>query len=199
VRVAVYLGSSAGRAGPFTAAAAQAGRLLAEAGIGIVYGGASVGLMGDLADAALAAGGEVIGVIPAGLFAAEVAHQGLTRLETVRTMHDRKARMAGLADAFVALPGGLGTLDELIEILTWQQLGLHDKPVALVNVGGFWDRLLGLIDQLVADGFVPAGSRQRLILATGPAELVPALRLAVRRPAAGRGPQSPDPARSPGG
>ena len=172
MRVAVYLGSSAGSRPGFADAAAQTGRLLAEAGIGIIYGGASVGLMGLLADAALAAGGEVIGVIPGGLFAAEIAHQGLTRLEVVGSMHERKARMAELADGFAALPGGLGTLDELVEILTWQQLRLHGKPIALLDADGFWDGLLGFVDSLVAAGFVQVASRRRLITAASPAELV---------------------------
>ncbi len=159
MRVAVFCGSSAGREPGHAAAAADFGRRLAEAGVGIVYGGAGVGLMGVLADAALAAGGEVIGVIPGGLFAAEVPHQGLTRLEIVGSMHERKAVMAGLADAFAALPGGLGTLDELFEILTWRQLGLHAKPVVLVDAGDFWDRLAALLDDLTAAGFVPAAAR----------------------------------------
>jgi uncharacterized protein (TIGR00730 family) len=118
--------------------------------------------MGVLADAALGAGGEVIGVIPGGLFAAEVPHPALTRLHVVGSMHERKAVIASLADAFAALPGGLGTLDELFEILTWRQLGLHDKPVALVDVGGFWDPLASLLDELTAAGFVPAASRNSL-------------------------------------
>jgi uncharacterized protein (TIGR00730 family) len=185
MRVAVFLGSSPGRRPEHVAAAAQTGRLLAAAGIGVVYGGASVGLMGALADAALAAGGEVIGVIPAGLFAAEVAHPGLSRLETVLSMHARKARMAELADGFAALPGGLGTLDELIEILTWKQLGLHGKPVVLLNAGGFWDGLLGVMDGLVADGLVPAASRAGLAVAASPAELVA---LVQPRPAGGTTP-----------
>jgi uncharacterized protein (TIGR00730 family) len=171
-RIAVYLGSSAGRRPEFVTAAAQTGRALAEAGLGIVYGGASVGLMGVLADAALAAGGEVIGVIPDGLFAAEVPHQGLTRLEVVHSMHERKARMAELADGFAALPGGLGTLEELLEVLTWQQLRLHGKPIALLDVDGFWDGLLGFVDGLVVDGFVPPVSRSSLVRAASPAELV---------------------------
>jgi uncharacterized protein (TIGR00730 family) len=172
VRVAVYLGSSSGNRSEFAAAAEQTGRVLAQAGIGVVYGGASVGLMGMLADAALAAGGEVIGIIPDGLFAAEVAHQGLTRLEVVGSMHKRKARMAELADGFAALPGGLGTLEELLEILTWHQLRLHAKPIALLDVGGFWDGLLAFMDTLVEDGFVPAASRSRLVRAASPDELL---------------------------
>jgi uncharacterized protein (TIGR00730 family) len=176
VRVAVFLGSSPGIRPEFAAAAQQTGRLLAEAGLGIVYGGASVGLMGVLADAALAAGGEVIGVIPGRLFGAEIAHQGLTRLEVVGSMHERKARMAELAGGFAALPGGIGTLDELIEILTWQQLRLHSKPIALLDVSGFWDGLLAFADSLVAAGFVPPASRAGLVLAGSPAELVRQLR-----------------------
>jgi uncharacterized protein (TIGR00730 family) len=162
MRVAVFCGSSAGRESGYAAAAADFGRELAKAGVGIVYGGASIGLMGVLADAALAAGGEVIGVIPGGLFAAEVPHQGLTQLQVVASMHERKAVMASLVDAFAALPGGLGTLDELFEILTWWQLGLHAKPVALVDVDGFWDPLTALLDTLTAAGFVPAAARGAL-------------------------------------
>jgi uncharacterized protein (TIGR00730 family) len=159
MRVAVFLGSSIGRQPGYAAAAADFGRQLARAGVGIVYGGASVGMMGTLANAALAEGGEVIGVIPGGLFAAEIPHPGLTRLEVVSTMHERKALMAALADGFAALPGGLGTMDELFEILTWQQLGLHAKPVALVDVGSFWDPLAGMLDALTEAGFVPTATR----------------------------------------
>jgi uncharacterized protein (TIGR00730 family) len=172
MRIAVYLGSSFGRSAEFTAAAEQTGRLLAQAGLGIVYGGSNIGLMGALADAALAAGGEVTGVTPDGLFGADIAHRGLTRLELVRSMHERKARIAELADGFAALPGGLGTLEELLEIATWQQLGLHKKPIVLLDVGGFWSGLLGFLDGLVADGFVPPASRQGLMLAVTPADLV---------------------------
>ena len=163
MRVAVFLGSSTGRRPEFAAAAADFGQRLAEAGVGIVYGGASVGMMGALADAALAAGGEVIGVIPGGLFAAEIPHPGLTRMEIVGTMHERKALMAELADGFAALPGGLGTLDELFEILTWQQIGLHAKPVALVDVGGFWDPLAAMLDGMTTAGYVPAAARAALV------------------------------------
>jgi uncharacterized protein (TIGR00730 family) len=159
MRVAVFLGSSTGRRPEYAAAAADFGRALARAGVGIVYGGASVGMMGALADAALAEGGEVIGVIPGGLFAAEIPHPGLSRMEVVSTMHERKALMSTLADGFAALPGGLGTLDELFEILTWQQIGLHAKPVALVDVGGFWDPLADMLDALTEAGFVPPATR----------------------------------------
>ena len=164
MRAAVFLGSSAGRDPRFAAAAAEFGTALARAGVGIVYGGASVGLMGALADAALAAGGEVIGVIPGDLFAAEIPHPGLTRMEVVTTMHERKALMAELADGFAALPGGLGTLDELIEILTWQQIGLHEKPVALVDSDGFWTPLTTLVSELTASGFVPEATMGSLRL-----------------------------------
>jgi uncharacterized protein (TIGR00730 family) len=172
MRIAVFLGSSVGRRPEYADAAAQTGRLLAQAGLGIVYGGASVGLMGVLADAALAAGGEVIGVMPRGLFSAEVPHRGLTRLEVVGSMHERKARMAELADGFAALPGGLGTLEELMEMLTWHQLRLHGKPVALLDVGGFWDGLLEFLDGLVEDGFVPSASRGWLVRVDSPGDLL---------------------------
>jgi uncharacterized protein (TIGR00730 family) len=162
MRAAVFCGSSTGSPVHFAAAAADFGRGLARAGVGIVYGGASVGLMGALADAALAEGGEVIGVIPGGLFAAEIPHPGLSRLDVVSSMHERKAVMASLADGFAALPGGLGTLDELFEILTWRQIGLHAKPVALIDVAGFWDPLASLLDGLTAAGFVPAQTRDSL-------------------------------------
>ena len=176
MRVALFLGSSIGRRPEYVTAAADFGRGLAQADIGVVYGGASVGLMGVLADAALAAGGEVIGVIPGGLFAAEVPHQGLSRLEVVDSMHERKARMASLADGFAALPGGLGTLDELFEILTWQQIGLHAKPIALIDVAGFWEPLTRLLDALTADGFVPAAALASLVRVQDPQQLIRLLR-----------------------
>jgi uncharacterized protein (TIGR00730 family) len=163
MRAAVFLGSSVGSRPEYAAAAADFGASLAQAGVGIVYGGASVGMMGAMANAALAAGGEVIGVIPGGLFAAEIPHPGLTRMEVVGSMHERKALMASLADGFAALPGGLGTLDELFEVLTWQQIGLHAKPVALVDVEGFWDPLTALLDELTGAGFVPEVTRNSLV------------------------------------
>jgi uncharacterized protein (TIGR00730 family) len=172
MRLAVFLGSSAGRRPEYANAAAEFGRCLAEAGAGLVYGGGGTGLMGVLADAALAAGGEVIGVIPQRMFTVELAHQGLTRLEVVSSMHERKARMAELADGFAALPGGLGTLDELFEILTWRQIGLHAKPVGLLDVDGFWDNLAGLVEALVADGFVADSELARLVRARDPRELL---------------------------
>ncbi len=132
------------------------GRLLGEAGLGLVYGGAQVGLMGALADAALANGSEVIGIIPRALAGVEVAHQGLSRLVLVETMHERKALMAQEADAFVALPGGFGTLDEFFEIVTWAQLGIHAKPCLLVNTAGYYDHLLSFLEIAIDQGFLKA-------------------------------------------
>ncbi|HEU5418396.1 MAG TPA: TIGR00730 family Rossman fold protein [Streptosporangiaceae bacterium] len=175
MRVTVFLGSSAGTRPEYKAAAADLGTSLAAAGAGIVYGGDTVGLMGVLAHAALAAGGEVIGVIPRAMAEAGIADPGLTRLEVVDSMHARKARMAELGDAFVALPGGLGTLDELVEILTWRQLRLHGKRVALLDVGGFWEPLLALLDAQVAAGFVTAANRALLLRVTSPAAVLAAL------------------------
>ena len=142
MRLAVFTGSSFGRSERYTEAARAVGTHLAEQGIGVVYGGGHVGLMGVVADAAMAAGGEVIGVIPQGLADRELAHHGLTRLEVVATMHERKALMADLSDGFVSLPGGAGTLEEFFEVWTWQQLGIHAKPVCLYDVDGFWQPML---------------------------------------------------------
>jgi uncharacterized protein (TIGR00730 family) len=175
VRVTVFAGSSMGSRPEFAAAAAGLGRVLAQAGAGIVYSGSGVGLMGVVAQAAMAAGGEVIGVIPQLLVDAEVAAAGITRLEVVASMHLRKARMAELGDAFVALPGGLGTLEELFEILTWGQLGLHGKPAVLLNVAGAWDPLRALLAAQVASGFAPAGFVAELQSVTGPRELLAVL------------------------
>ncbi|HEY2673448.1 MAG TPA: TIGR00730 family Rossman fold protein [Rugosimonospora sp.] len=159
VRVAAFTGSAEGRSEVFRDAVEAFGAHLGKAGIDVVYGGGRVGLMGVLADAALAAGGTVIGVMPQFLVDAEVAHTGLSELIVVESMHERKATMAGLADAFVALPGGTGTLDELFEVWTWQQLGLHDKPVAVLNPAGFWDPLLAALEHMRAAGFVRAAYR----------------------------------------
>lgn len=152
--VCVYCGSSSGAAPSYAAAAAALGAGLAGAGLTVVYGGGSTGLMGVLADAALAAGGTVIGVIPQGLFSREIAHTGLSELIEVHSMHERKQRMFELADAFVALPGGLGTLEELTEIATWAQLGLHAKPIMTVDVDGYWRPLHVLLEQAVGRGFM---------------------------------------------
>ena len=153
-RICVFCGSSPGASPAYAAAAAQLGTTLAKRGLGLVYGGASVGLMGVLADAALEAGGSVVGVIPAGLAHKEIAHEGLTALRIVGSMHERKAVMAELSDGFVALPGGMGTLEEFFEILTWAQLGLHAKPCGLLNVGGYFTPLLAFLDRAVEERFV---------------------------------------------
>jgi uncharacterized protein (TIGR00730 family) len=154
----------------YRAEAVTLGRLLGEAGLGLVYGGAQVGLMGALADAALAHGSEVIGVIPRALAGVEVAHQGLSKLVLVETMHERKALMAQEADAFVALPGGFGTLDEFFEILTWAQLGIHTKPCLLVNTTGYYDRLLSFLGIAIDQGFLKAENRAYIHVAGGAAE-----------------------------
>lgn len=174
-RVAVYTGSARGNAPEFAAAASAVGTRLARAGLGLVYGGGHAGLMGVVSDAALAAGGEVFGVIPQALVDAELAHPGLTSLEIVPDMHVRKMRMAELADGFVALPGGPGTLEELFEAWTWLQLGLHRKPVAVYDVGGFWEPLLAMLDRMVAAGFLAGAFRDSLIVVRTPDELLAAL------------------------
>jgi uncharacterized protein (TIGR00730 family) len=161
VRVAVFMGSSPGTSRHRDAAVALAEGLVAR-GIGIVYGGAHVGLMGLVADTALAAGGEVIGVIPRQLVDREIAHRGLTRLIEVESMHERKAQMAELAEAFVALPGGVGTLEELFEVFTWALLGIHDKPVALLDPDGFYDPLVEQLDRMVTEGYLGVDLRARL-------------------------------------
>lgn len=153
-RLCVYCGSSHGFEPAFAKDAALLGGELAARGIGLVYGGGHVGLMGVVADAALAAGGEVIGVIPRSLQALELGHQGLSQLHVVGSMHERKQLMADLSDGFIALPGGIGTLDELFEVLTWLQLGFHHKPVALLNTAGFFDALLRFIGQVTDHGFL---------------------------------------------
>jgi len=154
--VCVYCGSSMGARSAYSERAALLGTRLAREGLSLVYGGGNVGLMGIAADAALAAGGEVIGVIPEQLVGWEVAHRGLTRLEVVATMHERKARMFDLSDAFVALPGGFGTLDEMFEMLTWRQLGLGDKPCAFLDVDGYYAPLMAMLDRMLAEGFLRA-------------------------------------------
>jgi uncharacterized protein (TIGR00730 family) len=153
-RVCVFCGASSGRVPTYAEAARAFGTAAAARGLGLVYGGGRVGLMGAVADAALAAGGEVVGVIPQELFDRELAHRGLTELRVVGSLHERKAAMADLADAFVALPGGFGTLDELMEQLTWSQLGLHDKPIGLLDVEGYWRPLIALARHATEEGFV---------------------------------------------
>ncbi|HEX4108806.1 MAG TPA: TIGR00730 family Rossman fold protein [Solirubrobacteraceae bacterium] len=174
-RICVYAGSSPGRSPAYAAAARELGVLLAERGITIVYGGGRVGLMGVLADAALGAGGRIIGVIPRHLAEREVAHERLTELHVLETMHERKALMADLAEAFIALPGGFGTLDELVEVSTWAQLRLHDKPIGLLDVEGYWHPLLELVDHAVREGFIAAERRDALQCAKDGPTLLAAL------------------------
>jgi hypothetical protein len=170
--ICVFCGSSVGARPEFAAAAAEVGQLLAERGIRLVYGAGNIGLMGVLADAALAAGGEVIGVIPQMLVDKELAHRGLADLRIVTSMHERKALMAELSDAFIALPGGLGTYEELCEVLTWAQLGLHHKPCGCLNVSSYFDPLNWLLDHGVAEGFIHPQHRKLLISAHDPAKLL---------------------------
>lgn len=178
--VCVFCGSSPGRDPGFTQAAERFGRLLAERGLSVVTGGGHVGMMGAVADAALAAGGQVRGVITRALLDREVGHRGLTELRVVDTMHQRKALMADLADAFVMLPGGFGTLEELFEAVTWSQLGIHDKPCGVLDVAGYFDPLAALLDGAVRQGFVRAEHRDLLLVDEDPAALLD--RLAAWRP-----------------
>jgi hypothetical protein len=170
--VCVYCGAHTGRDPAYTAAAALLGRTLAERGIRIVYGGGRVGLMGVVADAALAAGGRVTGIIPQALMKKELAHAGLTEMIVTTSMHERKAQMAERADAFVALPGGLGTFEELFEIWTWGQLGWHRKPCGVINVAGFYDGLIAFLDHAAGAGFVRPVHRGMLLVDDDPARLL---------------------------
>jgi len=172
VRLCVYLGSNFGSSPAYAAAARELGAALAAKDVVLVYGGGNVGLMGALADSVLGAGGEVIGVIPQHLVDSEVSHCGVTSLEVTSSMHDRKARMADLADGFIVLPGGFGTLEEVAEILTWTQLGLIAKPVVFLDVEGFWTPLLTALDAMVAGGFVRADHRRLAQRATSAAEAI---------------------------
>lgn len=172
----VYCGSSGDRHPRFHDAARDLGRMLGENRIRLVYGGGGIGLMGVLARAAQKAGGRVTGVIPDFLIGAEIGDAPGTDLEIVSTMHDRKRRMAEIADAFAVLPGSVGTLDETIEMVTWRQLGLHDKPIVLVNLDGYWDRLIALIDQFVAAGFARAWTRDLFLVVDRVEDVLPAIR-----------------------
>lgn len=179
--VCVFCGSGTGRDPRYAEVARATGRQLAERGLRLVYGGGRVGLMGIVADAALAAGGAVTGVIPQLLVTREVEHRGLTELHEVDSMHTRKALMERLSDAFLVLPGGFGTLDELCEILTWSQLGLHDKPIGLVNSRGYYDGLLAFFDHATQERFVGERSRARVLVAHEPDALLDQL-MAAQRP-----------------
>lgn len=180
--ICLYCGSSHGSTPLYREASVAMARHLASEGIGIVYGGAAIGIMGAIADAALEVGGEVIGVIPEGLQELEIAHTGLTSLEVVNDMHQRKARMAELADGFIALPGGFGTLEELFEMLTWSQLRFHTKPCAVLNAGGFYSGLLSFLDSQVEAGFVKPIHRELLLSESDPTALLALLQ--AWRPAA---------------
>ena len=173
-RICVFCGSSMGFSPRYAETAAALGKLLAGRGIGLVYGGASVGTMGVVADAALAEGGEVIGVIPESMSTVEIAHAGLSELHVVADMHERKAKMAALSDGFLALPGGAGTLEELFEVWTWAQLGLHGKPIGLVDVDGYYATLMTFADHMVSEGFLTPAFREVLQVSEDAAALLDA-------------------------
>src|SRR5215470_7275579 len=178
-RICIFCGSQVGTNGLYRQAAIALGQLLVRHGYGLVYGGGHIGLMGVIADAVLASGGEVIGVIPESMVARELAHTGLTQLQVVSGMHERKARMASLADAFIALPGGYGTFEELFEVITWAQIGLHRKPIALLNVAGYFNALKALVDQAIAEGFIRPEHRRLLTIADAPTTLLDTLGLST--------------------
>jgi uncharacterized protein (TIGR00730 family) len=175
MRICVFCGSASGRSPAYTAAARAMGQALARRRIGLVNGGGQVGLMGATANGALDAGGEAIGVIPQALMDRELGHKGMTELRVVEDMHQRKALMAELSDAFVALPGGIGTLEELFEAWTWAGLGIHAKPVALLDVDGYWDPLIGMVDRMAEEGFLPGNLRRSLLVAREPDALIDAI------------------------
>jgi uncharacterized protein (TIGR00730 family) len=181
MRICVYTGSRHGSRPEYRSTAEAFGALLAREGIGLVYGGGRLGLMGVVADAALAAGGEVVGIIPQKLVDLEVAHSRLTELHVVGSMHERKALMADLSDGFVALPGGIGTLEELFEVWAWLHLGYHDKPCGLLNVSGFYDPLITFLDSIVTEGFLRADTRAMLFCENDGQRLLEAMRNAPRR------------------
>ena len=183
--VGVFCGSSTPSAPAYRAAARHLGELLASRDITVVYGGGRVGLMGELADAALDAGGRVVGVIPVGVFHREIGHPGLTELHQVASMHERKQLMYDLADGFIALPGGLGTLEELAEAATWSQLGLHAKPQVLLDVDGFWEPLVAQLDRMVDVGLIPAHNRGLIQHAVSAEEALAALESAQPGPSGG--------------
>ena len=170
--ICVFAGSNSGARAEYVAAARELGRVLAQRQLGLVYGGARVGLMGALADEALSGGGHVIGVMPEALAAKEIAHQGLSELRVVKSMHERKAMMSDLSDAFVALPGGWGTMEEFFEVLTWAQLGLHRKPCGLLNIHGYFDRLLSFAEHCVEEGFVKREHGSMILVSDSSNELL---------------------------
>ena len=179
--ICVFCGSAVGARPEYAAAARELGRAIAERGYGLVFGGGSIGLMGVIADAALAAGGEAVGVIPDVIVDLEVGHSGLTELCVVRSMHERKAMMAERSDAFIALPGGFGTMDEFMEIVTWAQLGIHSKPCVLVNTAGYYDPLLRFLEAAVEDGFIRPENRGLIQVAQTPSEALEMIECAWSR------------------
>lgn len=189
-RVCVFCGSSDGINPEFKRQAEQLGSALAAKGWGLVYGGADIGLMGALADAALDGNAQVVGVIPQALVDHEIAHDHLTELHVVSSMHERKARMAAIADAFIALPGGYGTLDEFLEILTWAQLGIHQKPCILINTAGYYDELLSFLDHAVRENFVRVNNRQLLLTAKNAEHAIALIEEAANGPSSARGSDS---------
>lgn len=192
-RVCVFCGSRVGLRPEYRTAAVRLGESLVARGLGLVFGAGHIGLMGVVADAVLQAGGEVIGVIPQAMVDRELAHMGLTQLHIVDTMHQRKALMADLSDGFLALPGGFGTADELFEILTWRQLGIHDKPIGLCNVAEFFKPLLGWVDQCVTDGFLRTAHRDTLLVDDDPVTLIEKLLSARPTPDASKWADGADP------
>lgn len=172
MRICVFCGSSVGARPEYAAAAKKLGELMAKRGIGLVFGGGCIGLMGTIADAVLNNGGEAIGVIPDGLMQREIGHRGVTRLHVVETMHQRKALMADLSDAFIAMPGGYGTLEEFAEIVTWSQLGIQIKPCALLNIEGYWDGLLNFVDHAMNEDFVRPENRDLIVVGAAPEEVL---------------------------
>ena len=171
-RICVFTGSKTGKLPEYRKAARQAARQLVERGYGLVYGGGNVGLMGVIADAALERGGHVTGVIPDALVSQEVAHRGLSELRVVQSMHERKAVMADLSDGFIAMPGGIGTMEEFFEVLSWAQLGLHDKPCGLLNIGGYYDHLIRFMNHAVDQEFLKPKHRALLIVEEEPSRLL---------------------------
>jgi uncharacterized protein (TIGR00730 family) len=174
-RICVFCGSQVGTNPCYRQVAQDLGHLLVQRGYGLVYGGGHIGLMGVIADTVLQDGGEVIGVIPEAMVARELAHHGVTQLHVVASMHERKARMAELAEAFIALPGGYGTLEEFFEVVTWAQLGIHHKPIGLLNVAGYFDALAMFVEHTIAEGFIRPEHRQLIVLAEHPHVLLEAL------------------------
>ena len=171
-RICVFCGSRTGNRPPYADLARRAAETIVRSGFGMVYGGGSVGLMGVLADAALAAGGEVIGIIPKALARTEIAHAGLTRLHVVGNMHERKALMAQSSQGFIALPGGFGTMDELCEVLSWRQLGIHDKPIGILDFDGYFRNLTALFDSMVREGFLDPAGRRLVVVSESVDELL---------------------------